>query len=88
MAAPRSHPSKLPPQARRRSIADVQRQIDEAERSRAQWLRMVEVLDSAGRPCRRERSMLRLAEERLELLRRSQSILAVGEPEERQPDQR
>jgi len=88
MAAQRSHPSKLPPQARRRSIADVQRQIDEAELSRAQWLKMVEALDSAGRPCRRERSMLRLAEERLDLLRRSQSILAVGEPAERQLNQR
>jgi len=72
---------------RRRSIADVQRQIDDAELSRAQWLKMVEALNSAGRPCRRERSMLRLAEERLDLLRKSQSILAMGESPEHQPDQ-
>jgi hypothetical protein len=63
-------------QARRRSLADLEAQISVAEANRAQWLRMVEALTSASRPCRREQAMLRLADQRLERLRRSKVVLS------------
>jgi predicted lysophospholipase L1 biosynthesis ABC-type transport system permease subunit len=64
------------PQPRRRSLADLEAQITVAEGSRAQWQRMVEALTAANRPCRREQAMLRLAEQRLERLRRSKVLLS------------
>ena len=75
-------PDEVPAQGRPRALATVDAQIPEAEASRDRWLKVVEALTGANRSCRREKAMLRWAEQRLELLHRSRAILmteAAGE---------
>ena len=51
MASPYSVCSEMPPQARQRSLADVQKRIAETEASRTQWLSMVKpTKNQGGRP--------------------------------------
>ena len=74
--------NEAPAQGRPRALAIVNAQIPAAEAARDHWLKVVEALTGANRPCRREKAMLRWAEERLELLYRSRAILmaeAAGE---------
>ncbi len=72
MAAFRNKP---PAQARPRALAIVDAQIPEAEGNRDRWLKVVKALTDANRQCRREKAMLRWAEQRLVLLYRSRAIL-------------
>ena len=71
---------ELFPQRRDRAIADLEREIAAAEANRTRWLRVVEALTVAGRPCRREQAMVRLAERKLQMLRDSLEMLAAGQP--------
>ena len=74
--------NEVPPQGRPRALAMVDAQIPAAEANRDHWLKVVEALTGPNRPCRREKAMLRWAEERLELLHRSRAMLvaeAAGE---------
>ena len=88
MASPISSRNVAPPQARSRTLAEVEAQIPAAEASRDRWLKVVETLAAAGRSCQREKAMLRWAEQRLELLRRSRKLLlseAAADRAERPP---
>ena len=82
MATRSSFRNEAPPQGRPRALAIVDAQIPAAEAARDRWLKVVEALTGANRSCRREKAMLRWAEQRLELLHRSRAILvaeAAGE---------
>ena len=82
MATPISFRDEGPAQGRPRALAIVDAQIPAAEMARDRWLKVVEGLRSTNRSCRREKAMLRWAEQRLELLRRSRAALvaeAAGE---------
>ena len=75
MATPISFGDELPAQARPRALATVDAQIPAAEGARDRWLKVIEALTGANHPCRREKAMLRWAEQRLELLYRSRAVL-------------
>ena len=82
MATPISIRNEAPAQGRPRALAIVDAQIPAAEATRDRWLKVVEALTGANRQCRREKAMLRWADQRLELLHRSRTILvaeAAGE---------
>lgn len=70
-------PTTTPPPAlhRRRALAELEAEIHQAERTRTRWQLDVGDLVAAGKPAGRAGAMLRLAEERLERLRRSREIL-------------
>src|SRR3954471_11854843 len=70
------------PQPRPHMQAALAALITAAEANRDSWARAVAGMNAAGRPCRREEAMLRLATEKLGLLRQSQTTLAVGVPAE------
>jgi hypothetical protein len=72
--------NEAPAQGRPRALASVDAQIPAAEAARDRWLKVVEALTDANRPCRREKAMLRLAEDRLELLHRSRATLVAAAP--------
>ena len=74
--------NEAPAQPRPRALAVVNAQIPAAEANRDHWLKVVEALTGANRPCRREKAMLRWAEERLELLHRSRAILMAEADDE------
>ena len=69
--------NEAPAQPRPRALAVVNAQIPAAEANRDHWLKVVEALTGANRPCRREKAMLRWAEQRLELLHRSRAALVA-----------
>jgi hypothetical protein len=78
MTSPRPSLDQHLPVPRRRALNDLADHIIAAEVARMGWTDTVRRLRALGQPCRLERCMLRLAEERLGLLRRSQVTL-VGE---------
>ena len=67
-------------QNRHRSIAELDLEISRAERTRAKWSLDVEGMAAAGRDQRRAQAMLKMADERLDMLRGSRSVLIVSEP--------
>ncbi len=67
-------------QNRHRSIAELDLEISRAERTRAKWSLDVEGMAVAGRDQRRAQAMLKMADERLDMLRGSRSVLIVSEP--------
>jgi hypothetical protein len=71
---------ELAPQRRDRAIVELEQAIAATEANRARWLRAVEALTEAGRQCRRELAMVRLAERKLQMLRDSREMLAAGQP--------
>jgi hypothetical protein len=80
MCAAALYRPELPPQRRTRAMADLEKQIAIAETTRARWFYMAQVLTEAGRQCRREQAMVRLAEEKLRMLRGSIQMLNGGHP--------
>ena len=77
MATPTLFRNEAPTQGRPRALALVEAQIPEAEVNRDRWLKVVEALTATKRPCRREKAMLRWAEERVALLHRSRAALVA-----------
>jgi len=68
----------LPPQRRDRAVAGLEKEIAAAEASYARWLGAAEASTAAGRRCRREQGMLRLAEQKLHLLLRDSGGLLMS----------
>ena len=78
-------PAPLHPRHNRHNaIAQIEAHVAEAEEVRARYARQGEACTAAGKDARRDRVLLRMAEERLDQLRRSREMLLSGEPEERQ----
>ena len=72
-----------PPQPRPHAQAELEAQITAEEINRDRWARAVAGMNAAGRSCRREEAMLRLATEKLGLLRQSRTVLGSGDPGQR-----
>jgi hypothetical protein len=66
------------PHPRHRALAEIEVLIEQAAEVEARYRLDVDQLASAGRSTRRAAVLLRLAEERLDQLRRSREVL-VGE---------
>jgi len=66
---------------RHRALAEIELLISEAETVRSRYQVDVDRLGAAGAGGRRAAVLLRLAEDRLEQLRRSRAVLIGGEPE-------
>jgi hypothetical protein len=73
-------PAPAVPQPRRRALAEVEAHLAQAEEVRARYARDVAARGrAAGKDARRALVLLRLAEERLDQLRRSRAVLLAGE---------
>src|SRR4051812_7588674 len=83
MSSPFGHSSDLPPQPRHRAQAALAVQITAAEANQDKWVRAVAGMKAAGRSCEREEGMLRLATEKLGLLRQSRAVLAADDQGQR-----
>jgi hypothetical protein len=66
------------PQNRHRAIAALDHEIGRAEGTRARCVMALEVTEVASSDRRRAQAMLRMAEERLSLLRNSRPVLLSG----------
>jgi putative heme degradation protein len=66
------------PQNRHRDIAALDHEIGRAEGTRARCVLALEVTEVASSDRRRAQAMLRMAEERLSLLRNSRPVLLTG----------
>jgi hypothetical protein len=66
------------PQNRHRAIAALDHEIGRAEGTRARCVLALEVTEAASSDRRRAQAMLRMAEERLSLLRNSRPVLLSG----------
>jgi hypothetical protein len=78
---PMTLPPSSPPHRRRRALVELEAAIDQAERVRARCLLDVQDLTSAAKGSGRAGAMLRVAEERLELLHRSRRALLADDDE-------
>lgn len=68
------------PHPRHRAVAEIELLIAEAEQLQSRYRLHVQTLTAAGSGTRRAAVLLRLAEERLDQLRRSRDVLIGDEP--------